>query len=212
MLAILKFLWKKTAATAACAFTAVSLAVISLPFFLPLADFSFAGYGGEKGGAEREYALYSATSSAAFDTDPSIYEALFIKGETVIFRTKIRRKAKKSKKRRSENTKPRYVLPKRRKGKRRIIVIRRKSGRRKQRRSAGRRSICISLRAKGRCGSARPSFAADIEKRTAKRDKNAARYVRRKTAKTEKIKNRISPCIKIKKSVDNLHTETKKES
>lgn len=81
MLAILKFLWKKTAAAAVCAFTAVSLAVISVPFFLPLSDFSFAGYGGGKGGAEREYALYSATSSAAFDTDPSIYKALFIRGK-----------------------------------------------------------------------------------------------------------------------------------
>ena len=88
MLAILKFLWKKTAAAAVCAFTAVSLAVISFPFFLPLSDFSFAGNGGGKGGAEREYALYSASSSAAFDTNPSLYEVLFIRGETVIFRNK----------------------------------------------------------------------------------------------------------------------------
>lgn len=83
---ILKAFLKRTMGWAAVAIAVLVFLAIAVPLRFPLVA---VGTRTEKEPAvRREYALYSADSSAVFTEDPNVKESLFIKGETVIFTRK----------------------------------------------------------------------------------------------------------------------------
>ncbi|MGN1051894.1 MAG: hypothetical protein ACI4SH_00730 [Candidatus Scatosoma sp.] len=80
---LLKNLCVKAWAFVALAFSITLIYLLSLPLSRPIVSLSAAG--GKN--ARREYALYSASSSARFSEGKTLADLPFICGETVIFET-----------------------------------------------------------------------------------------------------------------------------